>query len=133
MKIAIGSDQVGYKYKYNIICELLKRGHEVADIGPHSEHPVNSADIVARAIQTLKTKEFNRVILIDATGQEMAIVANKIANASVAICNDVDSTSTSIVKYNCNVMCLGAQIINILAAEKLVELWLSLEYKYQES
>ncbi|MBV9488134.1 MAG: RpiB/LacA/LacB family sugar-phosphate isomerase, partial [Verrucomicrobia bacterium] len=39
MKIALGSDHAGFRYKEKIKESLIAQGHEVLDFGTHSEEP----------------------------------------------------------------------------------------------
>ena len=41
MKIAIGSDHAGFRYKQEIIAHLQSAGHEVTDFGTDTDAPVS--------------------------------------------------------------------------------------------
>jgi ribose 5-phosphate isomerase B len=41
MKIAIGSDHAGFRYKELLRAHLAAQGHEVRDFGTHSPDPVD--------------------------------------------------------------------------------------------
>ena len=60
--IAIGSDHAGFRYKSLIIEMLQEAGHDVTDMGTHSEDPVDYplfirpvAEAVARGVPVLGT------------------------------------------------------------------------------
>jgi len=98
MKIVIGSDHIGYSYKYSIINNLLNNGHEIADVGTHHTDFVDYVEIAKKAITVLVEKNFERVILINETGIGMANAANKLNGAYAAVCNDFESTRNSVIK-----------------------------------
>ena len=53
MKIAIGADQAGFKYKEQIKKWLIEKGYPVDDFGTDSEKPCDYPDImrpVAKAV-----------------------------------------------------------------------------------
>jgi ribose 5-phosphate isomerase B len=46
MKIAIGLDHAGFKYKEIIKTSLIEQGYEVKDFGTHSEASCNYPDFI---------------------------------------------------------------------------------------
>ena len=68
MKIAIGSDHVGYELKGKVIAHLKEKGIEVKDFGTNStertDYPIYG-EAVANAVAS---KEFDKGILICGTG-----------------------------------------------------------------
>ncbi len=129
MKIAIGNDKFGFRYKHSMVNELLNMGHNIIDVGIHDETiNVDQFDIVLRVAKGLLSQEYERVILLSETGIGMALAANKIKGLYAAACNDIQMIHESIVINNCNVLCLGSKHIDSIFSDKLVEYWLALKY-----
>ena len=64
MKIAIGGDHAGFKYK-EILIEMLKAdGHEVKDFGPYNLDSVDYPDFVHPVANAINNNEFEMGILI---------------------------------------------------------------------
>lgn len=51
MKIAIGSDHAGFRYKQEIIMHLQSAGHDVTDFGTDSETPVSYVTFIRPVAQ----------------------------------------------------------------------------------
>ena len=129
MKIVVGSDRKGYSYKQNIIRRLLDAGHYISDVGIFDESSgMDYPEIVKQAVKGLRIKEFERAILISDTGIEMAIAANKIFGIYAAVCDDIQTIQDSILKNNCNVLCIGSKLAGYITSEKLIEYWLALQF-----
>ena len=78
MRILIASDHAGLEMKGSVRDHLLQAGHEVEDLGPDSDEPVDYplfADKVARGVARGDAR-FG--ILVCGTGLGMAISANKV-------------------------------------------------------
>lgn len=63
MKISIGSDHAGFKYKDMIKQLLLDLGHEVVDFGTDSEEPVDYPDFIRPAAKAVASGEVERGIV----------------------------------------------------------------------
>lgn len=128
MKVAIGSDNLGYKLKQTIINEFSRKGYEFFDFGCFDEEPIDYPDVAQKLANAVSNHEFERGILICGTGIGMQIVANKTKGVYAAVCHDVYSTKRSILSNDINVMCLGAIVIGVATAIELVQEWLELEF-----
>jgi len=133
MKIAIGSDNLGYGLKQEIIQELMKQGHEVKDYGSFEGEVCDYPDTALLVADAVAAREYQRGILICGTGIGMQIAANKVEGVYAAVCHDIYSTERSVLSNNANVMCMGAIVIGSATAKTLVDKWLSLEFKESPS
>lgn len=68
-------------------------------------------------------------LLICGTGIGMAITANKFPGIYAAVCHDNYSAERARLSNDTNVICMGARIIGPELAKKVLEEWLSLEFK----
>jgi len=128
VKIVIGCDHLGYSNKYNIIQNLLHKGHYVADVGIHDNYNILYPDIVINVAKGIISGKFERAILLSGTGNGMAIVANKINGLYASVCHDVQTIQESVIANNCNVLIIGSEFIDEINAENLIEYWLTLKY-----
>ena len=53
MKIAIASDHAGFKYKEQIKIVLIEQGHEVRDLGTHSNESCDYPDFIRPAAEAV--------------------------------------------------------------------------------
>ncbi len=68
-------------------------------------------------------------ILICGTGIGMSITANKFPGIYAAVCHDNYSAERARLSNNSNVLCMGARVIGPELAKKVLNEWLSLEFK----
>mgnify|MGYP001029874839 CR=1 FL=1 len=96
MKIAIGSDHVGYELKGKVIAHLKEKGIEVKDFGTNStertDYPIYG-EAVANAVAS---KEFDKGILICGTGVGISLAANKVNGIRAVVCSEPYSAQGSI-------------------------------------
>jgi ribose 5-phosphate isomerase B len=129
MKIAIGTDPMGFKLKEAIKRHLLSLGHEVEDFGQLNENKKvlfwEAASSVARAVQEGKC---DRGILCCATGAGVSIVANKFKGVWAVACESIFTGERCAIINNANVITLGSQVVGEGNACRIVENWLSKKF-----
>lgn len=126
MVIYIGADHRGFALKHSLI-ELLKfNGYPVVDVG--AEALVTDDDYVDYAMPVAERVsidyEHNRGILICGSGVGMCVVANKYMNVRASLVSTSDQAFDSRSDDNANVLCLGANYMNVEQAKKVVLTWL---------
>lgn len=129
MKIAIGSDILGYKLKEYVKQVLDQNGAEYLDVGVHEEENTDYPDIAEKVANHISSGECERGILICGTGIGMAIAANKVEGIRAAVCHDLYSAERSRKSNNAQIMALGALVIGDALAKGLVEVWLKSEFE----
>ena len=125
-RIAVGSDDAGFRYKSALV-ELLRddpRVAEVIDVGvdldEHTAYPpvaIEAAELVARG-------DADRALLICGTGLGVAISANKVPGIRAVTAHDSYSVERSVLSNNAQVLCMGQRVIGLELAKKLVTEWL---------
>ena len=104
MKIAIGSDHVGYELKGKVIAHLKEKGIEVKDFGTNStertDYPIYG-EAVANAVAS---KEFDKGILICGTGVGISLAANKVNGIRAVVCSEPYSALLSRQHNDTNIL-----------------------------
>lgn len=132
MKIAIGADHAGLTLK-NLIAEHLRNeGHEVLDLGTHSEEPVDYPDIARVVGQAIQTEKAQRGILICGSGVGSSMAANKLRGIRAAVCHDTYSARQGVEHNDMNLLCLGSRVIGAELAKELVHAFLSAKFIGEE-
>lgn len=130
MKLVIGSDHLGNELKETIKKFINEELHiECEDIGVNNREPVDYPDVAFRLTEKIKKRLFDRGILICGTGAGMAIAANKVPGIYAAVCHDLYTAERAMKSNNTNVMTLGALVIGVELAKKLIGIWLSCEFQ----
>ena len=132
MRIVIGSDHAGWSLKASVIEVVKELGHEVQDVGSHSDEPVDFPDIARSLTDVLKSGGAHRGIMVCGTGVGASIAANKVRGIRAAVCHDVHSAHQSVEHDDVNVMCIGAQIVGPWLARDLVKAYLEAEFSTDE-
>ena len=78
MKIAIGSDHAGFRYKEKIKQFLAELGHEVTDFGTDSEEPVDYPLFIRPVALAVANGEVERGIVLGGSGNGEAMAANRV-------------------------------------------------------
>jgi len=127
--IAIGSDHAAFAFRMEILNYLIEKGYECKDFGAdcnvQSDYPAY-AKIVAKAVQS---GECDRGLLFCGTGIGMCISANKVKGIRAAVCMESYSAELSRRHNNANVLCLGARVLGIELAKRIVDVWLETEFE----
>ena len=129
MRLAIGSDHAGYPMKEELKDLLKGLGHEVEDLGTHSEEPTDYPPICAAVGRAVRDGKAERGIVLGGSGQGEQISANKVRGVRAALCNDLYTARMSRQHNDSNVLSMGARIVGSGLAGEIVELWLSTEFE----
>lgn len=143
MKIFIGTDHAGYVLKEQLVVSLRAEGHEVVDKGAfeYDEHDDYPDFCIPVAEEVSKDPDHVKGIILGATGEGEAIVANKFPNVRAAVYYGdvkciVDDESDIIVRSrehnNSNILSLGARFLTEEEMMRAVFLWLKTEYTGSE-
>jgi ribose 5-phosphate isomerase B len=130
--IAVGADHGGFRLKTNMVDLLKKLGHEVHDLGTHSEDPVDYPDFALTVSQEILLEKADRGILICGSGVGACVSANKFPGIRAAICHDTFSAHQGVEDDNINILCLGARVIGTELAKDIVKVWLSASFSGAE-
>jgi ribose 5-phosphate isomerase B len=128
MRIVIGGDHAGFKLKGPIVESLKRWGHEVEDVGAHSEERVDFPDVAQALCSRILDGKADRGIMVCGTGIGAAMAANKIPGIRAALCHDMYSAHQCVEHDDANVLCLGAQIVGDQLAFDLIKTFLAAEF-----
>lgn len=129
MKIAMGSDHVGFQMKNELAEYLKSQGHEIDDLGSHSEertdYPIFGKAVAAAVV----SGRADCGILVCGTGVGISIAANKTNGIRAVVCSEPYSAMLSKQHNNTNVLAVGARVIGIELAKMIVDAWLNAEFE----
>ncbi len=125
MRIVIGSDHAGFRYK-----EMIKEHLSGAiDAGTFSEESCDYPVIAREVAQKIASGEADRGILVCGTGQGMAMAANKVSGIRASVCGDTFSARATRAHNDSNILCLGARVIGEGLALDIIDIWLNTEFE----
>jgi len=128
MKISLGSDHAGFRYKEKVKELLTSLGHEVKDLGTFSEDPVDYPLFIRPAAEAVASGECERGIVFGGSGNGEAMVANKVHGVRCALCWSEESARLSRQHNDANVLSMGERLISEDLALKIVRIWLETDF-----
>lgn len=131
MRIAIGADHAGFRMKEELVEYLRERGFDVIDMGTHGPEPVDYPDFARAVGKEIQAGRAQRGILICGSGVGTCIAANKMAGIRAGLCHDCYSACQGVEHDDMNVLCLGARVVGLELAKKLVSSFLSARFNGQ--
>ena len=129
MKIAIGSDHAGYRYKQEIIAHLKKAGHEVADFGTDSEASVDYPKFIRPVAEAVARGEYERGIVLGGSGNGEAITANRVRGIRCGLCWNTESARLTRLHNDANVLSLGERMMSLETALEIVDVFLTTAFE----
>lgn len=129
MKVVIGADHAGYALKQHLVQFLKGEGHEVDDVGTHSEESTDYPPISAAVGRAVAEGAADRGLMLGGSGQGEQIAANKVRGVRAALCNDLYTARMSRLHNDANVLTIGARVVGVGLAEEIVTLWLETPFE----
>ncbi|CAM3173171.1 ribose 5-phosphate isomerase B [Filibacter tadaridae] len=129
MKIGLGSDHNAFDMKGSLIKYIEGLGHEVVDYGSQDScTEIDYPQVAFDVAEAINENELDRAILVCGTGIGMAIAAGKVPGIRAALCHDTYSAERAQKSNDAQVLTMGANVIGIEAAKKVVEMYLDSEF-----
>jgi ribose 5-phosphate isomerase B len=140
MKVYFASDHAGFELKNELL--NLVRGEfnfDVEDCGAvhfdeSDDYPMIIAPAIAKLSADLNAKNNSRAIILGASGNGEAIVANRFAHIRAAVYygGSMDIIKLSREHNDANVLSLGARFLTPDEAKDAVRLWLTTGFSNEE-
>jgi ribose 5-phosphate isomerase B len=129
MRIAIGADHAGFSLKEHLKEVLTRLGHDVDDLGTHSDEAVDYPPICAAVGRAVASGKADRGIVLGGSGQGEQIAANKVRGVRAALCNDLYTARLSRQHNDANVLSMGGRIVAFGLADDILKLWLDTPFE----
>ena len=129
MKISLGTDHAGFRYKEKVKALLAELGHEVKDFGTFSEEPVDYPLFIRPAAEAVVKGECDRGIVFGGSGNGEAIAANKVRGVRCALCWNEETARLSRQHNDANVLSMGERVIAEKTAVAIVRVWLTTDFE----
>lgn len=130
--IAIGNDHTGYELKKAIMEYLDARGIEYKDFGCGNVKTSDYPEFAKKVAKAIQNKECDKGILICGTGIGISITANKMKGIRAALCHDCFSAEATRLHNDANILAMGARVIGVGHALKIVETFLNTPFSGEE-
>ncbi|HEX9774318.1 MAG TPA: ribose 5-phosphate isomerase B [Actinomycetota bacterium] len=130
MRIALGSDHAGYRYKELFKGALTDAGHHVDDLGCDTDAvPSDYTEISEAVARAVAEGRAERGIVVAGSGNGEAIVANKIHGVRATVCNDLYTAEMARAHNDANVLCLGQRVVGEPVALRILRVWMDTPFE----
>jgi ribose 5-phosphate isomerase B len=129
MKIALGTDHAGFRYKEKVKELVAALGHEMKDFGTFNEEPVDYPLFIRPAAEAVARGECERGIVFGGSGNGEAMAANKVHGARCALCWNEETARLSRQHNDANLLSIGQRMIPEELALKIVRVWLETPFE----
>ncbi len=129
MRIATGSDHAGYRLRRLLADRIAEGGHEVVDLGSHSEDRVDYPDYGAAVGRAVAGGEADLGVCVCGTGIGIAMAANKITGIRAATVHDATSAALARQHNDANVVCFGQRLIDAGTALAALDAFLDASFE----
>ena len=129
MKIALGSDHAGFRYKEKVKALVQELGHEPKDFGTFSDEPVDYPTFIRPAAEAVARGECDRGIVFGGSGNGEAMAANKVRGVRCGLSWNEESARLSRQHNDANVLSIGERMISEDLLVKIVKIWLETPFE----
>ncbi len=129
MRLAIGSDHAGVDLKAELTAALRGDGHEIIDVGTHSDESVDYPIFCAAVGRIVATNTAELGIVLGGSGQGEQLAANKVAGVRAALCNDLYTARMARQHNDANVLSIGARVVAGALALEIVRLFIATPFE----
>lgn len=129
MKIAVGSDHGGFKYKEAIKQHLKDQNIEVVDVGPSELTRVDYPSYGIAVGEAVRDKEADFGVVVCTSGEGITIAANKVEGVRAGIGYN-DDVSRLLREHNdANVIGFGEQHMELKDVLRRVDIFLKANFE----
>ena len=125
MKVVLASDHAGFALKQHLVQWLIDAGHDVIDLGTHSEEPVDYPPLCAAAARAVVRGDAALGVVLGGSGQGEQIAANKVVGARAALCHDEWMAEMARRHNDANILAMGGRVIAAARAELILQTFLA--------
>jgi ribose 5-phosphate isomerase B len=129
MKIAIGSDHAGFRYKERLRELLASEGHEVTDFGTDSEESVDYPRFIFPVALAVARGTHERGIVLGGSGNGEAMAANRVRGVRCSLCWNEESARLARSHNDANVLSLGERLLSWESAMAIVRVWFATPFE----
>ena len=125
MKIVIAADHAGFTCKDRIVGLLRNAGHEVIDLGTHSDVAVDYPDYGFAVGEAVASKVAERGIVVCGSSIGISIAANKVPGIRCAAVFEPLSAELARRHNNVNVLALSERLSGSEMTDRLLDIFLN--------
>jgi ribose 5-phosphate isomerase B len=132
MRVAIGADHAGFRYKQVLADELRDAGHEVIDLGTDGPRAVDYPDYALAVAEAVASGTADRGVLVCGSAVGVSVVANKVPGIRAGVCHETYSARQAVEHDDINVLCIGERVVGIAVARETLDAFMRASFSGEE-
>ena len=129
MTIYFASDHAGNFLRQTLLSYIKDAGHDVVDLGPEEEGPVDYPDFGVKLAMALKQDRVGRGIAICGSGIGISIALNRFSWVRAALVSQPEAAGLARQHNDANVLVLGERLTATETAKESLQKFLSTEFE----
>jgi ribose 5-phosphate isomerase B len=130
VRIALGSDHAGFRYKQLFKAALAEAGHDVDDLGADTDaEPSDYTEVSEAVARAVVEGRADRGVIVAGSGNGEAIVANRIHGVRASVCNDMYTAEMARRHNDANVLCVGQRVMGEPIALRILDIWMTTAFE----
>lgn len=129
MRVVIGSDHAGFQLKEALKAWLLDSGHDVEDVGTHSDERVDYPVFGEQVARTVIGGGAERGVVVCGSGQGICMAANKVHGIRAGVIRDTQDAEMTRRHNDANVACFGERVTKPADAIEALEVFLTTDFE----
>ncbi len=129
MRIAIGSDHAGFALKTTLAEWLVEQGHQVHDVGTHSDERTDYPQFGAEVARRVVAGEDDYGVAVCGSGQGICMAVNKVHGARGGVIRDDQDAEMTRRHNDANVACFGERVTDPSGAIEALRVFLDTEFE----
>ncbi|MDP8222337.1 MAG: ribose 5-phosphate isomerase B [Candidatus Lernaella stagnicola] len=129
MRLIVGSDHGGLALKNIVRDHLADLGHDVTDVGTHTDESTDYPDFGRLVAEMVARDEADLGIVVCGTGIGIGIAANKVKGIRAALCTNCFMARMARQHNDANVLCLGGRVLGDALALEIVDTFLRHDFE----
>ena len=129
MKVSIGNDHAGTKYKFKITEYLEKKKIKIKNHGTNKEESVDYPDFIHPVAEDVATGQSDFGIIICGSGNGASMSANKHKGIRSALCWNNEICKLAREHNDANILSLPARYVTIKEAFEMIETFIQTPFE----
>ena len=129
MRIAIGNDHAGVKYKNEILKYLVLKKIEVKNYGTDTEDSVDYPDYIHPVSNYVSNNQDSLGVIICGSGNGAAMTANKNSKIRAALCWTNELSKLSRQHNDANVISIPSRFVSVEGAIEMIKVFISTKFE----
>ncbi len=127
--VVLACDHAAFDFKIEIKEYLQSKDLRILDVGTHDTNRCDYPDFAVSACAQIQSGAASWGLLVCGTGIGMSMAANRCHGIRAAVVSDCFSAAATKQHNNANVLCLGARVVGIGLAKKIIDAWCSASFE----